>query len=293
MLIRTTKKLSLTCQAEPKQAPECMMILGTYICSLMLSLFNFSYPSRTASFNQPYSTILIGRRYGETEELRAMRNYFTSASRSGGKTILMIGTSCRASSLLRNRSLISSSSFASGLVPPYYYSSSSNSNSERPSTGNGNQKSSVKPLPLRMMPRRQPPKPIIRYRGPPSSEQTQTDFAALNVLGGMPAPTAAVDACLDDGFHLDNGMKITDGDGVLLVGGEAFAWRPWNGDAYTGTLASGGPGAGTKDRERSMGMINERGQFEVAEQVWGLFRVVWPRPGRPYPSPFAYCLFDI
>ena len=135
------------------------------------------------------------------------------------------------------------------------------------------------------MPRRQPPKPIIRDRGPPSSEQTQTDFAALNVLGGMPAPTAAVDACLDDGFHLDNGMKITDGDGVLLVGGEAFAWRPWNGDAHTGTLASGGPGAGRKDGERSMGMINERGQFEVAEQVWGLFRVVWPRPGRLCPSP--------
>jgi len=128
------------------------------------------------------------------------------------------------------------------------------------------------------MPRRQPPKPLTRDRGPPSSEQTQTDFAALNVLVGMPAPTAAVDACLDDGFHLDNGMKITDGDGVLLVGGEAFAWRPWNGDAHTGALASGGPGAGREDGERSMGMINERGQFEIAEQAWGLFRVVWPRP---------------
>jgi hypothetical protein len=79
---------------------------------------------------------------------------------------------------------------------------------------------------------------------------------------------AAVDACLDDGFNLDNGMKIADGDGVLLVGGEAFAWRPWKG---AHAPASGGG-------ERLMGMINEKGQFEVAEQVWGLFRVVWPRP---------------
>lgn len=136
-----------------------------------------------------------------------------------------------------------------------------------------------------MTSRRQPPKPITRDRGPPSSEQTQTDFAALNVLGGMPAPTAAVDACLDDGFHLDNGMKIADGDGVLLVGGEAFAWRPWKG---AHAPASGGG-------ERLMGMINEKGQFEAAEQVWGLFRVVWPRPGKLsfislYPSPFFFVI---
>jgi hypothetical protein len=205
--------------------------------------------------------------------LRAMRAYFISAGRS---TILATGTSSRAP-LLRNRSHIFSSSLALGLAPPCRYSSG---NSERP-YGNDNKKSSVKPLPLRMMPRRQPPKPITRDRGPPSSEQTQTDFAALNVLGGVPAPMAAVDACLDDGFNLDNGMKIADGDGVLLVGGEAFAWRPWKG---AHAPASGGG-------ERLMGMINEKGQFEVAEQVWGLFRVVWPRPGKPsfislYPSPF-------
>lgn len=109
-------------------------------------------------------------------------------------------------------------------------------------------------------------KPQTRDRGPPSEETTQTDFAALDVLGSIPGPATAVDACLDDGFHLDNGVKITEGDGVLLVGGEAFAWRPWH--SMTG------------DRESARKqMVNEKGQFEVPEEVWGLLSVVWPRPG--------------
>ncbi|CRG90208.1 hypothetical protein PISL3812_07251 [Talaromyces islandicus] len=108
-------------------------------------------------------------------------------------------------------------------------------------------------------------KPQTRDRGPPSEETTQTDFAALDVLGNLPGPATAVDACLDDGFHLDNGVKITDGDGVLLVGGEAFAWRPWH--SMTGDV----------DAARRQ-MVNEKGQFEVPEEVWGLLSVVWPRP---------------
>lgn len=110
-------------------------------------------------------------------------------------------------------------------------------------------------------------KPQTRDRGPPSEETTQTDFAALDVLGNIPGPATAVDACLDDGFHLDNGVKITDGDGVLLVGGEAFAWRPWH------HSLTGDPDAARKQ------MVNEKGQFEVPEGVWGLLSVVWPRPG--------------
>ncbi|EAW11476.1 Mth938-like domain-containing protein [Aspergillus clavatus NRRL 1] len=115
--------------------------------------------------------------------------------------------------------------------------------------------------PTRMIPRSHTPKPTSRDRGPPSKEDTQTDFAALNVLGNVPAPTTAIDACLDTGFHLNSGVKITGGDGVLLVGGEAFAWRPWKARE------------GTKD-----GMLNAKGQFDVDEEAWGLLGLVWPRP---------------
>ncbi|KAE8358330.1 hypothetical protein BDV27DRAFT_137893 [Aspergillus caelatus] len=115
--------------------------------------------------------------------------------------------------------------------------------------------------PVRMVPRAHTAKPASRDRGPQSTEDTQTDFAALNVLGNIPAPTTAIDACLDNGFHLDNGLKLTNGDGLLLVGGEAFSWRPW-------TAMSGEKNA----------MVNKKGQFEVDEQAWGLLGLVWPRP---------------
>jgi hypothetical protein len=118
-----------------------------------------------------------------------------------------------------------------------------------------------------MVPRAQPSKPATHDRGPRSSEHTQTDFAELNVLGNLPTPATAVDACLNDGFHLDNGVKVTGGDGVLLVGGEAFSWRPW--EAFND---------GSNTDAKSM-MVNKKGQFEVAEEVWGLLRLVWPRPG--------------
>jgi hypothetical protein len=66
-------------------------------------------------------------------------------------------------------------------------------------------------------------------------------------------------------------VKITDGDGVLLVGGEAFSWRPWKGN-------EGG--------EKSA-MVNAKGQFEVDEQAWGVLDLVWPRPGMSCPW-FSY-----
>lgn len=75
-----------------------------------------------------------------------------------------------------------------------------------------------------------------------------------------------IDACLSDGFHLDNGVKITGGAGVLLVGGEAFAWTPW--------LKS--EGAESKDKAS---MINQKGQWEVSEDSWGVLDLMWPKPG--------------
>ncbi|EAU29775.1 predicted protein [Aspergillus terreus NIH2624] len=116
--------------------------------------------------------------------------------------------------------------------------------------------------PARMIPRSHTPKPTSSDRGPQSSETTQTDFAALDVLGSVPMPTTSVDATLDTGFHLNNGLKVSGGDGVLLVGGEAFAWRPWK------AMADGTRGA----------MVNSKGQFEVDPKAWGLLDVVWPRP---------------
>src|SRR5579862_4541019 len=37
--------------------------------------------------------------------------------------------------------------------------------------------------------------PRSRDRGPTSKESTQTDFASLDVLGKMPPPTTAIEAC--------------------------------------------------------------------------------------------------
>ena len=121
-----------------------------------------------------------------------------------------------------------------------------------------------------MIPRAHSQRPDNHDRGPESKEDTQTDFAALNVLGDIPAPTTAVDACLDNGFHLNNGLRVRGGSGVLLVGGEAFAWNPWK--------ISGGSKAD---------MVNNKGQFEVDEQAWGILGLVWPRPGMSF---FSSCV---
>ena len=103
--------------------------------------------------------------------------------------------------------------------------------------------------------------PRSTNRGPASTESTQTDFSAMDVFSSAPAPTASVDACISDGFHLDNGVKISGGSGLLLVSGEAFAWRPWEA-AHNGRR-----------------LINRRGQWDVGEEAWGVLRCVWPKPG--------------
>ena len=107
------------------------------------------------------------------------------------------------------------------------------------------------------------PPPKSRDRGPSSSEDTQTDFGSLNVLGNTPPPTTSIDACLSDGFHFGNGMKIVGGSGCLLIAGEAFTWRPWE----TGKLGRAG-------------MINKKGQWEVGREAWGILDLVWPKPGK-------------
>ncbi|KAF9877922.1 hypothetical protein CkaCkLH20_04498 [Colletotrichum karsti] len=86
-----------------------------------------------------------------------------------------------------------------------------------------------------------------------------TDFEQLDVLGGAPTPSTSIDVCMSDGFSLNSGVKILDGNGALLVGGEAFEWRPW-------------------EAKGSMNLINAKGQFELPAEVFGVLELLWPRP---------------
>lgn len=93
-----------------------------------------------------------------------------------------------------------------------------------------------------------------------SREQPPTDLNELNVLRNAPAPSTSVDVCLFDGFGLNSGITISGGDGALLVNGEAFAWRPW-------------------EATSAMELVNGKGQFELPAEAFGLFDLLWPRPG--------------
>lgn len=105
--------------------------------------------------------------------------------------------------------------------------------------------------------------PKTRDRGPKSDEDTQTDFGALDVLRNTAAPATSIDATTPDGFALNNQMRVS-GCGLLLVGGEAFRWRPW---------VSG-------EKEEVTGRLkNVKGQWEVKEGAWGALELVWPKPG--------------
>ncbi|KAI5367397.1 hypothetical protein Slin15195_G025250 [Septoria linicola] len=121
--------------------------------------------------------------------------------------------------------------------------------------------------------------PKSRDRGPASKEDTQTDFGAMNMLGNMAPPSTAVDACLDDGFALDSGLRVT-GAGVLLVGGEAFKWRPWIREGRKeGTIGAGAVGNDNKGVGSAAGKLkNAKGMFEVDKNVWGVLDLVWPKP---------------
>lgn len=92
--------------------------------------------------------------------------------------------------------------------------------------------------------------------GPPP-----TDFAAMDVLGNTPVPSTIVDICMSDGFQLNSGARIVEGSGVILVGGEAFAWRPW--------LPRG-----------EHRLLNAKGQWEIPNETLGLLSLLWPRPGK-------------
>lgn len=75
---------------------------------------------------------------------------------------------------------------------------------------------------------------------------------------------------MSSGFQLNNGTRVTDGSGILLVGGEAFKWRPW--EAASSTPST--PGA-TRDEFR---LVNKKSQFAIPLESLGLLARLWPRP---------------
>lgn len=87
-----------------------------------------------------------------------------------------------------------------------------------------------------------------------------TDFGDLDVLADVPIPSTSVDVCMYDGFGLNSGVTISDGNGVMLVDGEVFNWRPW-------------------EAKGSMNLANKKGQFDIPAQSFALFDLIWPRPG--------------
>jgi NADH dehydrogenase [ubiquinone] 1 alpha subcomplex assembly factor 3 len=84
---------------------------------------------------------------------------------------------------------------------------------------------------------------------------------------------------MDDGFALNNGLRIT-GAGVMLVGGEAFRWRPWvRPGRKEGTIEEGAAGGDVKGVSSMSGKLkNAKGQWEADKMVWGALDLVWPKP---------------
>jgi len=116
-------------------------------------------------------------------------------------------------------------------------------------------------------------------RGPKSTEDTQTDFGAMDVLGHVPAPATSVDACTSDGFHLDNGAKIEGGAGVCLVGGEAFRWVPWRAaQQQSNDPAAAAAAAAAKDATLGSLLDPRRGVLSIPRQSLGLLELVHPKP---------------
>ncbi|KAJ8121778.1 hypothetical protein ONZ43_g1852 [Nemania bipapillata] len=81
----------------------------------------------------------------------------------------------------------------------------------------------------------------------------------MDVLGNTPVPSTTVDICMSDGFQLNSGARIDEGSGVILVGGEAFVWRPW--------LPRG-----------EHRLLNAKGQWEIPNESLGPLSLLWPRP---------------
>ena len=110
--------------------------------------------------------------------------------------------------------------------------------------------------------------PKTHDRGPTSQETTQTDFSAMDIFNtaSVQTPATAIDACTPDGFHLNNGTKTSGGAGILLVGGEAFTWRPWD----TSTAAGSAPSAAS--------LLSGTGVLSLPPQSLSVLALLYPKP---------------
>ncbi|KAM7200228.1 Protein of unknown function (DUF498/DUF598) domain containing protein [Rhypophila sp. PSN 637] len=103
-----------------------------------------------------------------------------------------------------------------------------------------------------------PKQKLAHNNEPIPTEAPKTDFSQMDMLGQTPVPSTSIDVCSHDGFQFNSGAIIYNGDGALLVGGEAFSWRPWT----------------TTDKP----LVNAKGQFELTRESLGILEVIWPRP---------------
>ncbi len=82
---------------------------------------------------------------------------------------------------------------------------------------------------------------------------------------GVGTPATAIDACLADGFHLNNGVQTRGGAGVLLLDGEAFVWTPWT------VVAGEGPSNFGR-------LLDRRGILDLPRSSLGILALVYPKP---------------
>ena len=83
---------------------------------------------------------------------------------------------------------------------------------------------------------------------------------------GVTVPATSIDACVHDGFHLNNGVQTTGGMGVLLLDGEAFVWTPWNTQQQKPTEIGFGS------------LLSKRGILDIPISSLGLFSLIYPKP---------------
>lgn len=113
--------------------------------------------------------------------------------------------------------------------------------------------------------------PVQRSRDTGAREHRPTDLSSLDVLASAPVPSTNIDATLPRGFMFNSGLSILDGAGALLVGGEAFQWKPW--------LLNG-----PEDDPKNLRLLNAKGQIDLPAEAFSLLSLVWPRPGT-FPPP--------
>ncbi|KIW89858.1 uncharacterized protein Z519_09287 [Cladophialophora bantiana CBS 173.52] len=167
-------------------------------------------------------------------------------------------------------------------APSRQQASSSSSSSSKPATPSLTPTSRSRQI--------NPRAPKHRDRGPPSKEDTQTDFSKMDILAsaGVEEPATSIDACTSDGFHLNNGVQTSGGQGVILVGGEAFLWRPWmpttTSAAATDEASSGGnaasktSGSGTGEYKGFTVFLDPRGMLNFPPSTLGLLSLLYPKP---------------